>query len=114
MADELQGSLTTLDERVQVMPAVAQRVILAHAIKVVAQAKPLWPVKTGRSKAALKAEPVPSGAAVVDAVEYATVIESEGVNPWDAYVVAPLTKAAAGEMLDEIGQELIDDLAKGA
>lgn len=102
------GDILTLGQRATARAgAVVRRVLLGHAERVVDDAARRWPVKSGRSRAALAAKPTTDGAQVVNAIGYATSIISGGVDPWEAYVVEPAKDMDAAALARELVSDLV-------
>lgn len=106
------GSVTTLGRRARRGRSIAARAVLHGLEGVVAAAEPSWPVASGRSKAALAAEPTTEGARIPEPAPYARFIVSHGRHPWNDLVVVPVGRLASGALLDDIGDRLIADLAR--
>lgn len=106
----LRGSILTLADRTRdVSRRVVERVLREEGAAIVEAARARWPVKTGKSRDALALLGQGRRVVIVDRIRYARIIESNGINPWEAYVVAPvvaMVRAAA----PAIARQIVDDL----
>ena len=109
---ELTGSILTLSDRVRETTArVVDQVLGAEAAALVDAARRQWPVKTGRSKAALGYTATAGRVTITDTAPYTRVIISDGgVRPWDAYVLTPMSALIRKTAPHKIGAALMETL----
>lgn len=114
MPSVLRGSVLTLPARARAAAAVVpQRVLLAVVGEVVEQHRREWPVKTGRSRAALVALLRGRQVVVRDEAPYTTAIVSKGRRPWQELVAALRAAVARRETRARIAAELVTEVSRG-
>jgi hypothetical protein len=112
------GSLFTIGSRAcaaaaRVVPGVVRRAGEA----VIAYASPRWPVASGRSRGLLSATlddraPLRPRSILRGRAPYTLFIRSEGVRPWDAYVLAPL-QLQLRALPRALGEAITEELRHG-
>jgi hypothetical protein len=111
---DLEGDILTLGERAaEQAREISAQILAERASVIVDRARQQWPVKTGRSRAALALELRTGSAKIIDPVGYATGIESNGVNPWRSYVLDPVATLVQKVAPPLIVQALTRALAEG-
>lgn len=114
MPPVLRGTVLTLPARARAAAAVVpQRVLLAVAGEVVEAQRQRWPVKTGRSRAALVALLQGRRVVVRDPVSYATAIVSGGRRPWPELVAALRAALRTVEARRRVASELVREVRRG-